>query len=381
MKKIFLVITLIVFLALPSLAISEPIGGIYGGIYGGSFSGGTANQNIVVPSPYTLTTDILNIASGQGINITNAVNANGFDILLSGDANAVGYIINRAAAGLSFGTNNTERVVIDENGAITFSNSVLTAPPITIKEIDGHAALSLTAAQVSGTNIYNTGQGPNNVNHTLPACAAGYNFNALVGESQAASYWRFTAGTAGTMCLDGTCGKDYVSFATPVQGNALSCVTMPYATTGLTASAALAIGSTPTAVASGAFTFDIAGTGYSKSAVAAGTAPGNDTIPQNKYGAVAFEIGADGTIDAIEATDNATGYDTALLAVAGLPVVAASHTRMGYVTAMSTEAGGFVFGTTSLAAANTTVAYTSTTAYTKPYYWNCFSISGAVTTN
>jgi hypothetical protein len=122
----------------------------------------------------------------------------------------------------------------------------------------------------------------------------------------------------------------------------------------------LAIGSTNTAVSSIAFDYLIAGIKYAKAAVAAGTAPGNDVVPQSTYGAVAFDIGADGTIDAIEATNNATGYASAALAVAGLPAVASGHVRMGYVTAIKSD-GAFTFGTTALNAANTTVAYTDQT--------------------
>jgi hypothetical protein len=123
--------------------------------------------------------------------------------------------------------------------------------------------------------------------------------------------------------------------------------------------AALAQGSTPANVANSAFYYLINGVLYLKAAVAAGTAPGNDVVPQNKYGAVALDIGADGTIDAVEATDNATGYNSAVLAAAALPAVASDHVRMGYVTAMKSD-GNFTFGTTDLAAANTTVAYTDT---------------------
>lgn len=119
----------------------------------------------------------------------------------------------------------------------------------------------------------------------------------------------------------------------------------------------LAIGSTTTAVSSVAFDFIINGVKYAKAAVAAGTAPGNDVVPEDKYGAVAFDIGINGTIDAVEAPANATGYTTAALAAAALPAVAADHARMGYVTAMKSD-GAFTFGTTDLNAANTTVAYT-----------------------
>jgi hypothetical protein len=119
----------------------------------------------------------------------------------------------------------------------------------------------------------------------------------------------------------------------------------------------LAIGSTTANVANVAFDFTVNGVRYSKAAVAAGTAPGNDVIPQSTYGAVALDIGANGTIDVIEAAANATGYASASLAIAGIPSAAADHARMGTVTATKSD-GAFTFGTTALNAANTTVVYT-----------------------
>jgi hypothetical protein len=127
---------------------------------------------------------------------------------------------------------------------------------------------------------------------------------------------------------------------------------------GMLSSAQLAIGSSKPNVATALCMYTVSGVVYTKAAVAAGTAPGDDVVPQNKYGAVALDIGADGTIDAVEAPDNATGYDSAALAAAALPAVGAGHVRMGYVTAMKSD-GAFTFGTTNLDAANTTVAYTS----------------------
>ena len=110
-------------------------------------------------------------------------------------------------------------------------------------------------------------------------------------------------------------------------------------------------------VTTGAFNFIINGVSYAKAA--AETGPGNDVIPQNTYGAVALDIGANGTIDAIEAAANATGYASAVLAIAGVPAAASDHCRLGYVTAMKSD-GAFTFGTTELSAANVTEAYTST---------------------
>lgn len=118
----------------------------------------------------------------------------------------------------------------------------------------------------------------------------------------------------------------------------------------------LAIGSTATAVANAALDFTIAGVRYSKAAVVAGTAPGNDVVPQATFGAVAFDIGVNGTIDAIEASANATGYSTAALAIAAIPAAASDHARLGTVTATKSD-GAFTFGTTDLDAANTTVVY------------------------
>ena len=121
----------------------------------------------------------------------------------------------------------------------------------------------------------------------------------------------------------------------------------------------LAIGSTPANVSNVAFDYQIGGVRYSKAAVAAGTAPGNDVIPEGTYGAVALDIDDTGTITVAEAADNATGYASAALAIAGIADVAEDKARMGTVTVVSSVgAGAFTFGTTSLAAAGMTASYT-----------------------
>jgi hypothetical protein len=135
------------------------------------------------------------------------------------------------------------------------------------------------------------------------------------------------------------------------------------ASDGVTVDPNLAIGSTPANVATGAFSYSIDGTVYSKTAVAAGTAPGNDVVPINLFGAVALDIDAAGTITAIQAPANATGYASASLAAAALPTCLTTRVRIGYVTAKKSD-GAFTFGTTSLAAANTTVAYTDSAVNT-----------------
>lgn len=241
--------------------------------------------------------------------------------------------------------------------------------------VNGAANLTMTTAQVAGTVWNNTGQGIADVEHRLPAAANGLHFRAVITENSA-NYVRFlTAENATEIAFNGTSGKTYVGINAPTIGATLDMISLQVASTGILVSPALAIGSTNTAVASGAFTFDIAGTGYAKAAVTAGTAPGNDVIPKGKYGAVAFDIGADGTIDVVEATNNATGYATAALAVAGLAAAAPAHTRMGYVTAKNAD-DAFTFGTTALNAANTTVTFTSTAPYTRPYNWIATGIIG-----
>jgi len=333
--------------------------------YGGALS---------APGPIGSTTP--STITGTTFTVNTALIPGSADAIALGSATAEWANLYLGDGAIIYSQNDQSVTITSSTNGWAF-NKAFTAKVFTI---DGSTGLNLTAAQVSGTLIKNTGQGVNDVNHTLPAAAEGYMFTAIVGEAQGANYWRFTAATGATMCLGGTCGKDYVSIAAPTQGAVLDCYTAQFASSGIKTGAALAIGSTPTAVASGAFTFDIAGTGYSKTAVAAGTAPGNDVIPQTKYGAVAFDIGVNGTIDVVEATGNATGYDSAVLAVAGLPAAEAAHVRMGYVTATKSD-GDFTFGTTNLDAENTTVAYTSSIAYTKPYYWVCDGRVGTWATN
>lgn len=119
----------------------------------------------------------------------------------------------------------------------------------------------------------------------------------------------------------------------------------------------LAIGSTASNVANAAFKYRIGDWTYSKAVNAVGTALSGSTVPQNKYGAWMLEIDSAGTITITAATDNATGYATAALAVNGLPGDSAIAI-MGFVTAINTAAGGFIPGTTLLSAGTVTDTYT-----------------------
>jgi hypothetical protein len=243
-------------------------------------------------------------------------------------------------------------------------------------------AVGLSVAQVSDTIITNTGQGVNAIMNYLPTEKAGQKFHLIVGEAQAASYWRFTSFTAGAMCLDGTCLKNYVTIAAPTQGAELLCKTFQAALLGVNASPALAISTTPfKQVANGAFTYDIAGAGYSKTATAGGTALPVGTIPQNKWGIFRLSIAANGTITVTAGAGNAAGYNTEVLAIAALPSLPGSSADMGYVTVMSTQVAGFIAGTTALNDGSVTANYYSTSAYTKSYYWNCKTEIGTWATN
>jgi hypothetical protein len=134
----------------------------------------------------------------------------------------------------------------------------------------------------------------------------------------------------------------------------VNAMTSALAGDGLITSAAIALGSNKDDVANVAFSYQIGGVPYNKAAVTAGTAPGTTAIPQAKYGAVAFDIGTNGTVGA---PANATGYDSAALAAAALPAPAADHARMGYVTVTKSD-GAFTLGTTEFDAANVTAVFT-----------------------
>ena len=79
--------------------------------------------------------------------------------------------------GITIGTN---------TGTLAITSAIAFNVPIKTVEVDGHTdQTSLTAANVSGTTIYNTGQGAADVFLLLPAAAAGYSFIATVGTAQA----------------------------------------------------------------------------------------------------------------------------------------------------------------------------------------------------
>jgi len=125
---------------------------------------------------------------------------------------------------------------------------------------------------------------------------------------------------------------------------------------GLTSVPTLAIGSTASKVSNVEFTFIVSGVEYTGALNAVGTTPGNDVIPEGKYGAVALDIGTDLTVDVIEAAGNDVGYASEDLAINGIPSVASGHVRAGTVCVISSD-GDFTFGTSLLDDADVMVVY------------------------
>lgn len=127
-----------------------------------------------------------------------------------------------------------------------------------------------------------------------------------------------------------------------------------------TGATGLAIGSTKTKVAHGSFSYYIYATKYSVSADTVGVNDCTDVVPLGKYGAIALDMDAAGAVTITPADDNATGYSSAALAIAGIPRWSSAYCRIGTVTVIKSD-GAFTFGTTNFDAANVTTAYTAAT--------------------
>ena len=151
-------------------------------------------------------------------------------------------------------------------------------------------------------------------------------------------------------------------------GNSTLCsFTLPFYASYTNNGLRLYQGSTPAYVAfqggmGGSFgvQYLISTTFYTKTNNTTGVAPGTDVIPLGKWGAVSLDIDSAGTITITSATNNATGYNTEILALNGIPAVAGTKFRMGTVAVTKSD-GGFTFGTTSFSAANVTANFRSAT--------------------
>jgi hypothetical protein len=286
------------------------------------------------------------------------------------------------ATGVTFPTTGT---LASLAGTETLTNKTITAPLITNPEVDGSATANWTSvpANVKNTMVHNCGMGATASTITLPTAAVGYAFVATVCQPASATAWKFLATGSETIIVDEVKGKTYAQRTAPVMGDSLTCWTGKNSGDGMAVTVTLSQGSTTTAAAHTAVTFVIAGVGYAKAADAVGVAlTAVTTAANDKYGAQALDIGADGTIHAISGTNIATGFTAAADARADVPAPTAGHVRMGYVTAKRANAAGFVWATDNLATTGEyTVAFTSSALLTAGYGWNCKSGKTAWTTD
>ena len=111
----------------------------------------------------------------------------------------------------------------------------------------------------------------------------------------------------------------------------------------------LSIGSTPTSVATDAFSYIIGGTRYTKTAVVAGTALPAGTIPADQWGVYRVTVNAGGTIAVTAGAANyTTGYATEALAIAAVPSVANTLWNVGYFTVLTAVGNPFIANTSAL---------------------------------
>ena len=118
-----------------------------------------------------------------------------------------------------------------------------------------------------------------------------------------------------------------------------------------TASVILSRGSTDTAVASSAFTYQYGQVQYSQAAVATGTALPTGTIPMDQWGVFGVSIKASPTLITVTAgaANFTTGYASEAAAIAALPATPSGQWSMGYFTVKTGAGVTFVDGTDALA--------------------------------
>ncbi len=119
----------------------------------------------------------------------------------------------------------------------------------------------------------------------------------------------------------------------------------------------ITIGTDTTKIATVAFSFKVQNYGYDKAAAETAFS-GLSTVPQNKFGVFSLKIDKEGTITIYEADDNSTGYDSIARAIDGLASSDNDSAFLGIVTVKSTDAGGFVPGTSDLSDSAVTDTYT-----------------------
>lgn len=109
-------------------------------------------------------------------------------------------------------------------------------------------------------------------------------------------------------------------------------------------------GSTDTQIGNGAFKFSVNGVPEAKTATAAGTAIGAQTVPADKWASYALDIATGGAITVSPSALNATtGYATEALAIAGVVPRVTAKARMGYITLLTKAATAWIAATDALA--------------------------------
>lgn len=122
-------------------------------------------------------------------------------------------------------------------------------------------------------------------------------------------------------------------------------------------------GSTDTNLGTSALVGAIAGVPFTKAAVTAGTALGAlGTIAASKWGIIAVDVVAAGTLSFSVPSGYAAGYATEALAIAALPPRLTAKVRLGYITILA-SASTFVTGTDALAGGATGNPATTTNYY------------------
>lgn len=129
---------------------------------------------------------------------------------------------------------NLASAVTDETGSgvVVFGTSpTIATPAITAAEVNGSVDDTLTAAEVSSTIVYNTGQSAADVALTLPTAASGYSAIFTVGTAQS-NKWGVRAGTNDKIYMlaaDGTvsAGSDngYARMTAAQIGQSFACWT------------------------------------------------------------------------------------------------------------------------------------------------------------
>lgn len=201
------------------LAIASPCFG--GGFFSGdsqSISGNAATATAFAANPDDCAANTYATTIAASGNLTCA------QVSLS--AGISGFGSNVATALATPSSANLATAVTDEtgSGALVFGTSpALVTPTYTVSEIIVPASGNLSAAQLSGTLLNNSGQANDNT-QTLAAVVSGLSFDVVLGTT-VAKYFRLDPGASDSIYLDGVSCTDgkYIGVASAALGNGVSC--------------------------------------------------------------------------------------------------------------------------------------------------------------